>query len=144
MKARYLLELAWSLDRSAAEPLARQVANQIRFAIQEGSLTPGTPLPSSRELSAQLSVSRGVVTTAYEHLAAAGYLDPRPKAVPRVNHLVAARDVPQKEVSRLPLFDFTAVAPDLALFPRRAWRRAWTMQSAPPQTRLSNMRPGKV
>ncbi len=136
MKARYLLELAWSLDRSAPEPLARQVANQIRFAIQEGSLTPGTPLPSSRELSAQLSVSRGVVTTAYEHLAAAGFLDARPKAVPRVQHQVAIRDVPEKEASRLPLFDFTAVAPDLALFPRRAWRRAmdYAISSAPDST----------
>jgi GntR family transcriptional regulator/MocR family aminotransferase len=133
VKARYLLELPWSLDRSVSEPLARQIAHQIRTAIQQGSLAGGTPLPSSRELAEELSVSRGVVRSAYDLLAAAGYLDPRPQAVPRVHPLDSTDAAEEPDTPRPALFDFSAVAPDLALFPRRAWQRAidYAISSAP-------------
>ncbi|WP_159028914.1 GntR family transcriptional regulator, partial [Streptomyces noursei] len=39
-----------------------------------GRLAAGTRLPSSRELAADLGVSRGLVTEAYEQLTAEGYL----------------------------------------------------------------------
>ena len=70
-KARFLLELPLALDRAEPVPLARQLASRMRAAIQQGSLLDGTKLPSSRALAAELGVSRGVVTAAYEQLAAA-------------------------------------------------------------------------
>jgi GntR family transcriptional regulator/MocR family aminotransferase len=104
--------------------LTRQLTDQIRQAIQRGVLADGTSMPSSRILAEQLGVSRGVVTAAYERLGAAGYLESRPRAVPRVNNVEAA--APVIEPPKTPTFDFSAVAPDLALFPRREWQRAMT------------------
>jgi GntR family transcriptional regulator/MocR family aminotransferase len=62
------------LDRSAAEPLYRQVATSVRRAIDGGRLRPGERLPSVRALARQLDVGRLTVATAYEHLAADGYV----------------------------------------------------------------------
>ena len=62
------------LDRTAAEPLYRQVATSVRRAIDGGRLRPGERLPSVRALAAQLDVGRLTIATAYEQLAADGYL----------------------------------------------------------------------
>ena len=49
----------------------RQIYLQIRAAILSQNLAPGTKLPSTRALAAQLSVSRSAVVSAYEQLLAA-------------------------------------------------------------------------
>lgn len=82
MKARYLLELPLRLERCASRSLVAQLEGQLRDAIDDGRLAAGTPLPSSRRLAEQLGVSRGVVTTAYEHLSAGGYVEARSRSVP--------------------------------------------------------------
>lgn len=64
---------AWQLTRTGDAPLFRQIYLQIRSAILSQSLRPGTKLPSTRQLAAQLSVSRSVVVSAYEQLLAEGY-----------------------------------------------------------------------
>jgi GntR family transcriptional regulator / MocR family aminotransferase len=121
-KARFLLELPLALDRAGPVPLARQLASRMRAAIQQGSLLDGTKLPSSRALAAELGVSRGVVTAAYEQLAAGGFLVVLPRSVPRVH----SRPVtcPTAPDQARPVHDFTAIAPDLSLFPRPEWLRA--------------------
>jgi GntR family transcriptional regulator / MocR family aminotransferase len=68
---------AWQLTRSGDAPLFRQIYLQIRAAILSQSLAPGTKLPSTRALSAQLSVSRSAVVSAYEQLLAEGYASGR-------------------------------------------------------------------
>ena len=106
-------------------PLRHQLARSIAEAIREGRLRPETRLPSSRDLAAQLSVSRGVVTDAYAHLAAQGFLELQPRHAP----LVAAGatrstdDPPEVPPQRF-RFDFTPTTPDVTLFPRDVWRRA--------------------
>jgi GntR family transcriptional regulator / MocR family aminotransferase len=121
-KARFLLELPLALDRGAPVPLARQLSSRLRAAIQQGFLPDATKLPSSRALATELGVSRGVVTSAYEQLAAGGFLVVAPRSVPRVHSpLVTSSNVP---VQVRPLYDFTAIAPDLSLFPRREWLHA--------------------
>src|SRR4051812_44982603 len=78
-------EARWlSLERLPGERLADAAERTIREAIRGGSLRPGVRLPSSRTLAAQLGVSRGVITEAYEQLAAQGYLVSRVKAAPVV------------------------------------------------------------
>ncbi|WP_309244272.1 GntR family transcriptional regulator [Micromonospora parastrephiae] len=50
-----------------------QLRNALRTQIEEGVLRPGTRVPSSRQLAADLGVSRSVVVEAYEQLCAEGY-----------------------------------------------------------------------
>jgi len=64
---------AWQLSRTGDAPLFRQIYSQIRSAILSQSLRPGTKLPSTRQLAAQLGVSRSAVVSAYEQLLAEGY-----------------------------------------------------------------------
>ena len=65
-----LLDLAAAPGRS----LRRRAEHALREAVRSGRLAPGTRLPSTRALAAQLGVSRGVVVDAYAQLAAEGYL----------------------------------------------------------------------
>ena len=62
------------LDRSSGRPLYRQIERWIRLAIDGGRLPPGARLPGVRTLARDLGVSVVPVITAYEQLAADGYL----------------------------------------------------------------------
>jgi GntR family transcriptional regulator/MocR family aminotransferase len=63
------------LDRRAAEPLHRQIERRLRDAIAEGRLRPGARLTATRSFARELGVARITVQTAYEQLAAEGYID---------------------------------------------------------------------
>ena len=62
------------IDPRAREPLQAQVCDSIRRAILDGVLHPGTRLPSSRALAADLGISRTTTVLAFDQLAAEGYL----------------------------------------------------------------------
>src|SRR6266702_5162096 len=63
------------LDRTAAEPLQKQLYRQIRDELRSGSFTDGASrLPSSRALAADLGISRLTVSLAFSKLHAEGYL----------------------------------------------------------------------
>jgi GntR family transcriptional regulator/MocR family aminotransferase len=64
---------AFQLDRDADVPLFRQLYLQTRAAILSRALRPGSKLPSTRDLAAQLKISRSAVVSAYEQLLAEGY-----------------------------------------------------------------------
>ena len=69
-----------SAPRSDGRPrtvAARAREHALREAVRGGRLAPGTRLPSTRTLCAELGVSRGVVVDAYAQLAAEGYLHTR-------------------------------------------------------------------
>ena len=68
---------AFEVSRAGNTPLFRQVYLQLRSAILSRRLRPGTKLPSTRELAAQLGVSRSAVVAAYEQLLAEGYTSGR-------------------------------------------------------------------
>jgi GntR family transcriptional regulator/MocR family aminotransferase len=124
----------------------RSLRESLRAAIQEGRLGAGTRLPSSRTLAASLALSRGVVTDTYDQLALEGYLRIHPRAAPVVAsvHRPAAPDPePAQPTWR---YDFTPTAPDLALFPRIAWRRAVeaVLQDAPDLVLDYGDHPGRV
>lgn len=65
------------LDRDSREPLYRQIETQMRGAIGDGRLRPGTLLPGVRTLAGQLGVARITIVTAYEQLVSEGLLDAR-------------------------------------------------------------------
>ena len=71
------IQLPVHLDETSSVPLRAQLCNQIRAMIVDGLLAPGSEVPSTRELSAQLHVARNTVVRAYEKLIAEGYLEPR-------------------------------------------------------------------
>ncbi|MVW70033.1 PLP-dependent aminotransferase family protein [Bordetella sp. 15P40C-2] len=64
-------------DLDAAQPRNRQLYACLRAAILDGSLTPMSRLPSSRDLAQELGVSRNTVIHAYDQLLAEGYVHSR-------------------------------------------------------------------
>jgi GntR family transcriptional regulator / MocR family aminotransferase len=62
------------LDPSSASTLQTQIYEKTRIAIVSGVLRPQVALPSSREVSRELRVSRNTVVLAFERLANEGYL----------------------------------------------------------------------
>jgi GntR family transcriptional regulator / MocR family aminotransferase len=64
---------AFEVDRAADAPVFRQIYLQLRSAILSGALRAATKLPSTRDLAAQLGVSRSAVVSAFEQLLAEGY-----------------------------------------------------------------------
>ncbi len=67
------------LHPTSPEPLYRQLCTGIVAEIAAGTLTPHEKLPSRRALAAHLQVSMITVQTAYEQLAAEGYLYAKPR-----------------------------------------------------------------
>lgn len=128
------------LDRASPRSLALQLADGLRGAVVSGELEPGTRLPPSRELAAELGISRRLVTDAYEQLTGEGWFETRAghgtyaAAVPaRKPHATAPTQVAEPRARQArgqrprratPSYDFTPGIPDLSAFPRQAWRRA--------------------
>jgi GntR family transcriptional regulator/MocR family aminotransferase len=104
--------------------LRRNLRGALREAIQDGRLSAGTRLPSSRRLASDLRVSRGVVADTYDQLAAEGYLAVTPRQAPMV--AAVAPPTPLTTEPERPIWpvDFVATTPDVELFPRRAWLRS--------------------
>ncbi len=119
-------EVLIELDRSRPRGLRAQVEDELRSAIRSGRLAPGTSLPSSRALSGDLGVTRGVIVAAYDQLIAEGYLLSRHGSGTVVNATGqgAVRRSPQPSESVPVIVDFRPGLPDLDLFPRAAWLRA--------------------
>ena len=96
----------------------------LRDAIRAGRLRPGTRLPSSRALAADLGIARNTVAGVYSQLVAEGWLTAQtgagtsvaPRRAPAPGAAVAA--TPAEPVPR---YDLRAGVPDLSAFPRRAW-----------------------
>ena len=96
----------------------------LREAIRDGRLRPGTRLPSSRALAADLGMARNTAADAYAQLIAEGWLASRQGAGTWVaEHRVsqpeerAAAGVP----SAMPRHDLRPGVPDLSAFPRTGW-----------------------
>ncbi|MET9159621.1 PLP-dependent aminotransferase family protein [Streptomyces parvulus] len=122
---------AWELLLPAvsapARARGRALQAALRDAVRSGRLAPGTRLPSSRDLAADLRVSRKLVTDAYEQLTAEGYLRSGHGAGTWVGDAVrAARPAARDLAPRSPghRADFVPGTPDLSLFPRAAWAAA--------------------
>jgi GntR family transcriptional regulator / MocR family aminotransferase len=64
-----------ALDSNGKIPIYRQLYEWFRRAILSGQLRPGQRVPSTRNLAAELKVSRIPVSSAYEQLRAEGYLE---------------------------------------------------------------------
>ncbi|WP_201314068.1 PLP-dependent aminotransferase family protein [Dyella sp. EPa41] len=126
--------------------LSGQIYQQLRAAVVDGRLPPGSRLPSTRDLALQLGVSRKTTLEVYERLVAEGFLDgrtgdgtfvadglasaPARKSVRGAIALRPARiwrRVPEalampKPGERLP-YDYLGGVTDKALFQPAPWRK---------------------
>jgi GntR family transcriptional regulator/MocR family aminotransferase len=128
------------------QPRRAQLEAGLREAIRVGRLRPDARLPSSRALAGELGVSRRLVVEAYEQLAAEGYVLARRGSGTRVapptptarNGTEGALAAPSPIPVPVEGIDLFPGAPDLSLFPRRAWGRALRHALAElPDARLS-------
>ena len=121
------MELLVALDPAAAVPLHTQLERALRADVRAGRLRAGARLPSTRDLAAQLGVSRGVVVEAYAQLAAEGYLTTRRGSGTRVADGLTpdpGRAPERAPHPTAPRWTFHPGQPDLAGFPRAAWLAA--------------------
>ncbi|MGZ3140730.1 MocR-like pyridoxine biosynthesis transcription factor PdxR [Lentzea chajnantorensis] len=99
----------------------RGVEAALRRAVRDGRLAPGTRLPSSRDLAAQLGVARGTVTSAYAQLVAEGYLTARRGSGTTVAALGPAGVCGVPEPPRRWRYNLRPGLPALSAFPRADW-----------------------
>jgi GntR family transcriptional regulator/MocR family aminotransferase len=134
--------------RKTDGPLYRRVYHALKASIREGRLAPDARLPSTRELAADLRVSRNTVLLAYEQLLAEGYVVSRNRATASVASTLPMSGVPESARSKprnlppvsayarrlttllgTPLarsglrYDFRYGEPSVDEFPREIWRR---------------------
>ncbi|MEU3916710.1 PLP-dependent aminotransferase family protein [Streptomyces sp. NPDC029004] len=101
----------------------------LREAVRTGRLAPGTRLPSSRSLAADLGIARNTVADAYAELVAEGWLTAQQGSGTRVARRAAPRKpaagAPRTRPARGgPQYSLMAGSPDLASFPRAEWLKA--------------------
>ncbi|TDE37172.1 PLP-dependent aminotransferase family protein [Nonomuraea mesophila] len=117
--------------------LGRSLESALRDGVRSGRLPPGTRLPGSRSLAADLGVSRGTVVQAYTQLIAEGWLTgapgsgtsvatpPAPTTEPGETAVAAAGQGREAEPGDGPWsVDLRPGRPDVGLFPRTAWASA--------------------
>jgi GntR family transcriptional regulator/MocR family aminotransferase len=93
-RSRWADFLDLAVDTSSDTPLLRQVYQLLRGAILSHALTPGSRLPSTRQLADRLGVSRTSVLSAYDQLLAEGYVEGRTGSGTYV-----AKDIPQPPIA---------------------------------------------
>lgn len=79
------------IDPRSSIPLYVQIAERIRVAIANGTLSSAAPLPSVRQLAAQLRVNPATITQAYRDLEAQGFVEIRHGAGTFVRELAPGR-----------------------------------------------------
>ncbi len=121
------------LNPNRSEPLYQQICAAIREEIASGALQPNEKLPSRRTLSAHLQTSIVTVQTAYEQLAAEGYLYSRSRAgyyvdpdAPLLAHMPKERVLSEVQpVQAVPedQIVFSTSGVDLEQFPFSTWAK---------------------
>ncbi len=120
------------IDRQSPQPLYRQLYQQLRQQILDGTLPAGCVLSPTRVLAHSLGVSRNTVDTAYSQLCAEGYVDAKGGSGFVVQALGAPYPVPampapiphEQGVDTVIPYNFQYGRLSLADFPLSSWRKA--------------------
>ena len=72
-----ILQRLTSMAGTTQSTLNKRVYQVLQQAIFDGSISPGSRLPASRDLAKELDISRNTVLAAYEQLQAEGYIQTR-------------------------------------------------------------------
>lgn len=133
-----MLKIPLDLSRARRQPLYHQLYEGLAGQIRTGDIPAGTRLPGKRTLAAELSLSVNTVDTAYQMLAAEGYVEARPRSgfavLPFTDILPARTESPRAAENRpgatpaggaapAARFDLRTTGTDTALFPFRTWGR---------------------
>lgn len=113
------------------------LVNALHASIRTGRLTPGTRLPSSRQLAKDLGIARNTVADAYGQLVAEGWLTARQgsgtvvadRLLPSSASTAPAHTASVHPGISLPearkyRYDLTPGSPDVSTFPRSEWLAA--------------------
>lgn len=125
--ARPALGIDLHLEPAAGPGLRRGLTDALREAVRSGRLLPGTRLPSSRSLAADLAIARNTVADAYADLVAEGWLTARQGSGTQVaTGLPPVRQArtPAGRAADRPAYDLRAGFPDISAFPRAEWLKA--------------------
>lgn len=127
-----MLQFPLLLDQSDG-PLYQQLYRALVHQIRCGILSAGTRLPGKRTLSSELGISVNTVDTAYQMLAAEGYVESRPRSgfvvlpftqeFPTPPTSPAPNTAPQTPPEKSWKFDLRTGSVDTDLFPFRTWGR---------------------
>ncbi|MEW2130343.1 PLP-dependent aminotransferase family protein [Streptomyces sp. NPDC005435] len=117
------------LEPAGGTGLRQGLTDALRDAVRGGRLAPGTRLPSSRALAADLGIARNTVAEAYAGLVAEGWLTARQGSGTRVaERAMSPATAPEAPVRHRtpgrPALSLVPGTPDLAAFPRTAWLQA--------------------
>ena len=124
-----------TFDPESALSQYRQLVEQLRERILDGTIPGGTRLASTRELAETLAVARGIVLEAVDQLKMEGYLRTERGSGTFVRHdlvwngstspvSITPSGGGQPSAGDAPL-SFAPGLPDLSLFPRRQWSRCY-------------------
>ncbi|MFP5115518.1 PLP-dependent aminotransferase family protein [Bacillaceae bacterium C204] len=129
------MELTPFLQKELPEPLYMQLYHWIKKEIEESRLLPGMKMPSIRQLTLHLKVSRNTVEAAYQQLQSEGYLESVPKSGIWVceiekpflhpiagEHPIRLECKPPSEV----IVDFEYGNVDIEKFPLKQWKKCLT------------------
>jgi GntR family transcriptional regulator / MocR family aminotransferase len=122
------MDLHLDLSHVSGGSMRTRLERALREAVRGGRLAPGSRLPSTRALSVQLGVSRGVVVDAYSQLVAEGYLQARRGAGTSVADaaMPAVPSTANVAPAGIVRHDLNPYRPALDGFPRVAWLSALT------------------
>jgi GntR family transcriptional regulator len=79
------------IDARSSIPLYAQIATRVKVAIAAGDLSPGSGLPSVRQLAGQLRINPATVVQAYRELEAEGFVEMRQGAGTFVREMAEQR-----------------------------------------------------
>ncbi len=124
------------LDYRSRQPLHKKIYQKLKKQILSGELQPDTKLPSIKNFSLELSVSRNTVEHAYQQLCAEGYIHSRPRSgyyVSSIDPEFLPRDLckihtAHQEVSgfeKLYSYDFHPAILSAESFPVNLWRKLY-------------------
>lgn len=126
-------EFAFTLSLNDSAPLYRQLYQYLAEEIQNGRLAAGNRLPSKRQLCTHLGVSMSTVETAYDILAAEGYILSKPRSgfvvcdvlpLPAVEGTALAMpSLPHPPAQSRWDYEFSTGAVDTSVFPFSTWAR---------------------
>lgn len=115
---------------------AEWLTGRLRAAVADGTLGPGSFVPASRALAADLGLARGTVVEAYQRLVEETLLIAEPRRGLRVAanpapthaadgmHPATPHPTASARPTAAPSIDLAHGVPDVTAFPRAAWLRA--------------------
>lgn len=135
--AKIVVNMMFILDSKDTRPLHIKLYNQIKDQILTGKLASDAKLPSVRQLSAELSISRNTVEYAYEQLCTEGFIYSKSRSgyyvsllekefIPCASKNLLTAIKQSADTKRSQSLDFHPAGLSVDSFPNKIWRMLMT------------------